>query len=262
VAACPDGRCDGSGFLYDEATRRARDCSCRPRRIARRRAATLAGRLPKKYQGVSFDREPLPTLERERPDVVRTVKRYVGSISDSLASGQGLTFEGEPGTGKTTLAMLVSSEALRQGHSVAIYSLPRLLAVLRDTYEAVSEISLVELIDRLSLVELLHIDDVGTQQTTPWALEQLYSIVNERYEAGRALVITTNLDKKQLEEQIGARIVSRLEEMNGKSLRMYGEDMRSELNRERQASRAAARGGYGDGPPLISPEVLHDRGWR
>ena len=42
MAQCPDGRCDGSGFLYDETTRRARDCSCRPRRIARRKARKLA----------------------------------------------------------------------------------------------------------------------------------------------------------------------------------------------------------------------------
>ena len=40
-------------------------------------------------------------------------------------------------------------------------------------------------------------------------LEQLYSIVNQRYEDEKALVITTNLDPDELAEQIGERTVSR-----------------------------------------------------
>jgi DNA replication protein DnaC len=44
-------------------------------------------------------------------------------------------------------------------------------------------------------------------------LEQLYAIVNARYEAERAVIITTNLDRDALAEQIGERTVSRLEEM-------------------------------------------------
>ena len=43
---------------------------------------------------------------------------------------------GDAGTGKTTLAMLVSKAALDAGHSVAIYSLPQLLARIRRTYDA------------------------------------------------------------------------------------------------------------------------------
>ena len=43
MTACPDGRCDGSGFVYDEAARVARPCACRPLRIARKRAAALVG---------------------------------------------------------------------------------------------------------------------------------------------------------------------------------------------------------------------------
>jgi DNA replication protein DnaC len=260
VPTCPDGRCDGSGFLFDEETRRARDCSCRPRLISRKRAAALAGRLPNRYRGVSFDREPLPSMERTWPDQIRKVRRYVESISDNLAAGRGLWFAGDTGTGKTTLAMLVSGAALAGGHSVAIYSLPRLLAVLRDTFEALSDVSLVDLVDRLATVELLHIDDVGAQQTTPWALEQLYSIVNERYESGRAIMITTNLERKELADQVGDRIVSRFEEMNGNSLMLYGDDMRSPVNRERAAAKFEVAG-YGDGAPLASPEVLRKRGW-
>ncbi len=206
MAACPDGRCDGSGFLYDDDTRRARDCTCRPRRLARRKARKLAGVIPRRYQGVSFDRPPVTQIDAT---VVRTVRRYVDTLEDRLEEGKGIWFQGDVGTGKTTLAMLISAEALRRSHSVAIYSLPRLLGLLRETFNDESESSLSQLLDRLAAVELLHVDDVGAEQTSPWVLEQLYTIVNTRYEDGRAMLLTTNLRPDELREQIGERTVSR-----------------------------------------------------
>ena len=89
--------------------------------------------------------------------------------------------------------MLISKAAMEADRTVAIYSLPRLLALLRDTYQDDAPYSLNELIDRLCAVDLLHIDDVGAEQTSPWVLEQLYTIVNTRYEDGRAILLTTNL---------------------------------------------------------------------
>ena len=72
----------------------------------------------------------------------------------------------------------------------------------------------VDLLDRLTAVDLLHIDDVGAERTNDWVLEELYSIVNARYEDERSMVITTNiLDREALCEQITARTVSRLTEM-------------------------------------------------
>jgi DNA replication protein DnaC len=225
-AACPDNRCDGSGFLYDEASRRARPCSCRPQRLARKRAAAVAGRLPKRFREVGFDREPVVSIERTNPYVVRDVRSYVNNVSDRLAEGRGIWFTGDVGTGKTTLAMLVSKVAMEADHTVAIYSLPRLLAMLRDTYDDGAEYTLTDLIDRLCAVELLHVDDVGAEQTSPWVLEQLYTIVNTRYEDGRAMVLTTNLTEDQLEAQIGARTVSRIHEICGMPLGLFGEDNR------------------------------------
>jgi DNA replication protein DnaC len=172
VSPCPDGRCDGSGFIYDESTRRASDCTCRPRRLARRKARKLAGVIPRRYQGVSFDRPPVTHMN---PVVVREVRRYVDTLDRQLDEGRGIWFRGDVGTGKTTLAMLISSEALRAGRSVAIYSLPRLLSLLRETFNEESEASLSSLLDRLAAVELLHIDDVGAEQTSPWVLGLLAS---------------------------------------------------------------------------------------
>jgi DNA replication protein DnaC len=253
MADCPEGRCDGSGFLYDEERRRAYPCTCRPARIARRRAGAVAGRLPKRFREVSFEREPVLSIERANPHQVRAVRAYVRGISENLAAGRGIWFTGDVGTGKTTLAMVISKAALAGGHTVAIYSLPRLLAMLRETYQDDSLYSLSELIDRLCAVDLLHVDDVGAEQTSDWVLEQLYTIVNTRYEDGKALLLTTNLIGREdpggdghpagpLRRQIGERTVSRIWEVCGDPLPLFGHDRRMEADVRLPEPAAAAPG--------------------
>lgn len=253
--ACPLGMCDGSGFVIDEATNTAADCGCRRGRIAAARAASLEGRVPNLYRGVSFDRPPILGMPEA---IVSEVRRYVRNLDARMAEGRGLWLTGDVGTGKTSLAMIVSKTAIDAGYSVAIYSLPRLLNLIRD--EIGAENSLLDLLDSLSSVDLLHIDDLGAQHTTPWRLEQLYSIVDARYQAKRAIIATTNLMPDELAEQmgrrilttvsegstgeasrerkvvsddssevVGRRIVSRLVEMCGDPLPLYGEDKRREF---------------------------------
>jgi DNA replication protein DnaC len=191
--------------------------------MARKRAAAVAGQLPKRFRGVSFDREPVTSMNAA---LIREVRTYVRSIDERLDQGRGIWFVGGVGTGKTTLAMLISKAAMEAQRTVAIYSLPRLLRLLRDTYDDDARFSLNELIDRLCAVDLLHVDDVGAEQSSPWVLEQLYTIVNTRYEDGRSLLLTTNLDRKELEDQIGPRTVSRIYEICGDPLPMWGDDHR------------------------------------
>jgi DNA replication protein DnaC len=222
---CPFGACDGSGFVVDEDRRVAVPCRCRPQQVERRRARSLSAVIPRKYRGVSFDRAPVTHMPEP---IVRAIRSYVRGIDERLDAGDGLWFEGDVGTGKTTLAMLVSRAALDGGRSVAIYSLPRLLAEIRATFEADTEGSYVDFLERLAAVDLLHVDDVGAEKTSPWVLEQLYAIVNARYEDEKAIVITTNLPQEELADQIGFRTVSRLKEMC-EVLPLYGEDARASL---------------------------------
>ena len=223
--ACPFGICDGSGFVVEEATNTATDCRCRPGRIAMARTRSLAARIPRRYQGVSFERPPVSDIARVAPEQIKAIKRYVRTIEANLDAGRGLWFVGDVGTGKTTLAMLVSKAALEAGRSVAIYSLPRLLNLLRERID--SEEGKLDFLDRLAMVDLLHIDDLGAESKTDWVLEQLYSIVNARYESQRAILATTNLLPDRLAEQIGPRTVSRLQEICDDPLAFFGEDKRT-----------------------------------
>jgi DNA replication protein DnaC len=207
---CEVGVCDGSGWIeIDELT--ARPCECRAVRAKRKQSRRLGTGIPKRFRGVGFDRQPIADMD---PALVREIRSFVRDINGNLDKGRGLWLFGDVGTGKTSLAMLVSKAALDAGRSVAIYSMPRLLSDIKETYEDRSETSYMQLFERLAGVDLLHIDDLGAEKRTEWVLEQLYSIINERWQEQRSVIVTTNLiDVDELRDQIGPRTVSRLHEM-------------------------------------------------
>jgi DNA replication protein DnaC len=234
--SCPYDLCDGSGFLVDEETNTASDCRCRAGRIARARARSLSGVIPRRYRLASFDTPPVSDMAGPAP---RAVRNFARSLDAHLDAGRGLWLFGGVGTGKTTLAMIVSRQALEAGRSVAIYSLPRLLAELRRTFDDDAQHSYTELLDRLASVDLLHIDDVGAEQSSPWVLEQLYALINARYEEERSVILTTNIiEQEELGKQIGERTVSRLQEMC-EPIPIRGEDARVTYQPSRSVERAS-----------------------
>jgi DNA replication protein DnaC len=223
-APCPFGECDGSGFVLDEETNTARRCTCLERRAGRAAGRRLGTGIPSRFRGLSFDRKPICDLDQS---VLREVRGYVHDIEGSLETGRGLWFYGDVGTGKTSLAMLVSEAAASAGRSLAIYPMARLLAEIRETYDDASENSYMQLFRRLCAVDLLHLDDLGAEHRTEWVLEQLYSIVNERWQDRKAIIATTNLlDLDELRKQLGARTVSRLMEICGDPIPVMGGDLR------------------------------------
>jgi DNA replication protein DnaC len=223
--ACPYGICEGDGMVVDLEANTTYRCRCWPEKVARRRAKRLSHHIPKKFANIGFEREPIPSIERVVPDVVREVRRYCDRIDEMLDRGEGMWFLGPPGTGKSHLAYLVSKHALEAGRSVAIYTGPRLLDEIRRTYGEEDSASTLDLIDRLTTVELLHIEDLAVARPTDWVLEQLYNIVNGRYENERSIVFTCDLGGNaeetgefvpaRLAEHITQRNYSRLMEMCG-----------------------------------------------
>ena len=232
-SACPLGVCDGSGWIIGpEDDRPALRVPRAADREGARRAACAAS-LPKRYRGVSFDRPPVSDMARGPGSRGRSPRSATSAAGSTTTSTQGaaLWLMGDVGTGKTTLAMLVSKAALEAGHSVAIYSLPRLLARIRRTYDAdAGEESYLAFFQRLDLgrpapprrPRRREADRLGARA----ALRDRRPSATRTQ---RSMVVTTNLEEPELEEQIGTRIVSRLVEMCGDPLPLYGDDQRYRL---------------------------------
>ena len=73
-------------------------------------------------------------------------------------------------------------------------------------------------------------DSLGTERRTDWVLEQLYAVIDRRYNDERAVVFTTNLMEGELTEQVGKRTVSRLVQMCDEPLPLFGNDKREEVS--------------------------------
>jgi DNA replication protein DnaC len=227
--ACPYRECDGSGFVIDDDADSAVPCRCREGRIASARARNLAHEIPKQFQGLALNREPvLEILSRFPAAQIAEYREFCTKIETRLDQGKGMWFLGDRGTGKTTLAMLVSIHAMRARRTVGIYTAPKLLEAIRNTYNENSQIKITELLDRLRAVDLLHIEDLAVPQTTEWVLEQLYSVVNDRYQDGRSVVFTADVERvSDLADRIGYRTMSRLIDICGEPLLMRGPDHRA-----------------------------------
>jgi DNA replication protein DnaC len=238
-ARCPFDTCDGSGFLVDEETNTARDCACRPQRIANARARRLRDRVPRRYMDLSWDRYPLTQIAQDpNADSVRQVKRFCTDIHRNLTDGKGMWLMGHTGTGKTTLGYMVAAAATRAQHSVLSFNAVALLNRIRGTFDSNSRETTDEVIETLANVDLLHIEDLRVVRPTEWVLEQLYLIVNARYEGQRSIVFTSDIDSdvdgplapepRNLEEHIGKRTFSRLMEICSDPIVIAGRDNRVE----------------------------------
>ena len=54
---------------------------------------------------------------------------------------------------------------------------------------------------------MLILDDFGAQSSSPWAQEKLYQLINYRYNARLATIITTNLELEKIEGRFSSRML-------------------------------------------------------
>ena len=196
AVACPFDECDGSTWIVVEGTNDARPCRCRDQRVRKAVSGGLGTGIGRRFLEVSFDREPIVSLD---PVVLRQVRAFVRAIADNLETGRGLWFDGPVGTGKTSLAILVAKAAKDAGRSYAVYPVPRLLAEIKRTFDRDASDTYLGFFRRLCTVDVLVLDDLGAEKQTEWVLEQLYSIVNERWQDRRAIVVTTNIPEPDVD---------------------------------------------------------------
>jgi DNA replication protein DnaC len=113
---------------------------------------------------------------------------------------------GPYGSGKTHLAAAIANYRAGLERAPLFVVAPDLLDHLRSTFGPNSTVSYDELFEEVRSAPLLILDDLGTQNATPWAREKLYQILNHRYVANLPTVITT-ADKI---EDVDPRIRSRM----------------------------------------------------
>ncbi|MGL4790997.1 MAG: ATP-binding protein [Anaerotignaceae bacterium] len=155
--------------------------------------------------------------------ILNSCLKFVNNFNTNCES---LLFYGKPGLGKTFLCNCIAKEIIEKGATVIYITAPQLFKTLekeRFNRQEGEEVStyLEDILD----VDLLIIDDVGTEFQTSFTNTQLFDIVNTRLINRKPIIISTNHNLGDLREKYTDRIVSRI--MGGYvTLRFFGEDIR------------------------------------
>jgi DNA replication protein DnaC len=141
------------------------------------------------------------------PAETRTAMRAVLDLCQGYAADPHgwLVLVGGYGTGKTHLARAVCHELLNRGRQPYMANMPDLLAMLRSGYDD-EVVDFDTRFEWLARTDLLVIDDLGAEAKTDWASEQLYRLVNRRYDERRPLLVTSNCGLEQIESRIASRL--------------------------------------------------------
>jgi DNA replication protein DnaC len=138
---------------------------------------------------------------------------------------------GPCGIGKTHLAVAIARYAM-QWHQMSVYFavVPDLLDHLRATFDPASGSAYDERFTTIRNAQLLVLDDLGTENATPWAREKLYQVINHRYIEQLPTVITSNVDQRKVDDRIMSRILdhrlTRTVEIDADDFRRPGETRR------------------------------------
>jgi DNA replication protein DnaC len=111
------------------------------------------------------------------------------------------------GCGKTHLAAAIANQVVERRQQVLFVVVPDLLDHLRATYGPHSPVRYDERFEEVRNAQLLILDDLGTQSSTPWAQEKLFQILNYRYNAQLPTVITSNQSLEEIDLRIRSRMV-------------------------------------------------------
>ncbi|HOL68172.1 MAG TPA: ATP-binding protein, partial [bacterium] len=106
---------------------------------------------------------------------------------------------GNPGTGKTHLAIGLGRRLVSQGFNVRYYTAARLASEL---VEAEQERNLTRLVKSLQKLDLLILDELSYLSFTRHQAELMFQVVSERNERG-SIIITTNLEFSEWNQVFG-----------------------------------------------------------
>jgi DNA replication protein DnaC len=142
------------------------------------------------------------------PDERENLKKAFDTALYFAKSPEGwLVLAGVTGCGKTHLAAAIANYRLKEGKPAKFMVVPDLLDHLRSTFSPESPVTYDQLFEEVKNAPLLILDDFGEQSTTPWAEEKLYQVINYRYNARLATVITTRLATDEMADPIASRFL-------------------------------------------------------
>ena len=226
--ACP--RCGDTGWVG------ASMCACLKKLCAQEQIAELSKLLDlgeQSFDAFSLDYySPLPWPGESLTP--RENMEFVLEVCSSYARRFGkfyfrnLFLTGAPGLGKTFLSACIARTVAEKGFSVVYDTAVNIFSRFEEQKFARDREEAGEARDetrRYLGCDLLILDDLGSELTTPFVQSALYTLINSRLTADKGTVISSNLTMDQVRARYTPQIASRLEG-EYRALPFYGEDIR------------------------------------
>jgi DNA replication protein DnaC len=178
-------------------------CEC----LVRERESRIANELGELSQLQSLGELTFDSFDSSIPG---TEEAYEAAVSFARNPHGWIFFHGGCGVGKTHLAVAIAN-AIKKQQNIGVYFrvVPDLLDQLRATFDPANGVAYDDRFQQIRNAHLLVLDDLGTEQTTPWAREKLYQLVNHRYNEQLPTVITSNQDMDRIEDRVRSRLLDR-----------------------------------------------------
>ena len=176
-----------------------------------------------------FPDTPIEGMKNTQRGYIRRIRTICEAYADAFAPGEGkgLLLSGKSGLGKTFLMNCVAQRVLERGYSVVVISAYKLMEVMRR-YQFNGECA--QQVEDMLACDLLCIDDLGSEPMMRGiTVSALYHIINERRNANRSLLVTTNCSVEQLYDNYEDRIAARLTDQSRmQAIPFVGVDVRQQ----------------------------------
>ena len=171
---------------------------------------SVAG-IPKRYYDMSFEYlKQHGTFPKENTEAYRIVNEYRQNLEQNLNTGKGLILRGPAGTGKTSLGVCLLKEALAIGKGCLMLSMPNLLDNML-TLSKGDNVAFMSYEQKLRNIPLLLLDDFGAEYAkSEWVSAKVESIIIDRYNRMRPIILTTNYSEGWTKDHYSQRIYDRL----------------------------------------------------
>ncbi len=230
---CP--HCGGTGWIIQDRDGREYAARCACKSLDRLITVEQKLNIPARFQATDLrgfqDNGRNPRLGQ----VISQVRNFIDSFP---GVEKGILFQGNVGVGKTKMLCAIAGELLIRNPKLNLYYIDwnDLVREMRSGEDHASRdfYTIHELIQRMAHVDLLLFDELGASKVSPWVQDNIYYVINQRYNARKFTCCASNFydesvdGSETLEQRLGRRIRSRLFEMTHTVI-LPGRDYRHEF---------------------------------
>lgn len=165
--------------------------------------------IPLRYRTKDFASFIADTDPKEKARAI--AMEFAQNFDQHAKKGTVAVFSGLPGTGKSHLAIAIA-QAVMANHTALYISAIDAVRMVRDTWRKDSKRTELEVLDMLTDLHLLILDEVGVQYGTDAEQITLFDIIDKRYRDMMPTILLTNQNKAGMKEFLGDRSFDRLRE--------------------------------------------------